>query len=100
MPAEVTHFEVATTSNAPAQMWPTPAGATEPDTYCEDEADRLQATVVRTAPVHRCLRKAVATALTTAYVALGQDWRKEAEVHYPELFIEVPGEASPLAIIR
>lgn len=70
------------------------------DTYCPKEAERLTSTVQRTAPLHGSVRRAIAAALTTALIALGEDWRAEARQHYPQVFTELAGEPAPLAVAR
>ena len=77
------------------QMWATTSSAQE-DTYDPQEAQALVTTVHRTLPLHGCLRRAVATAATTAFVALGQDWNAEARAHFPEVFTEAAGDILPL----
>ncbi len=88
------------TTNSPL-MWANTTDYDAPeDTYCSREAERLTTTVQLTFRIHGCLRRTVATALTTAYVALGQDWRAEAEAHYPQVFTEAAAEPAPLAAVR
>lgn len=77
-------------------MWATPSSAAQEDTYDEREAQALVTTVHRTLPLHGCLRRAVATAATTAFVALGQDWTSEARAHFPEVFTETSEVVLPL----
>lgn len=89
------------TTNSPLMWANTTTGYDTPeDTYEDSQAEHLTATVQRTFRIHGCLRRAVATALTTAYVALGQDWRAEAEAHYPQVFTEAAAEPAPLAAVR
>lgn len=73
-------------------MWASTATTTQEDTYCATEAQALVAVVVVTLPLHGCKRRAVASAVTTALISKGENWSKEARVHFPDVFSEVARE--------
>ena len=81
-------------------MWANTSPLLEEDTYCPQEAQSLLITVQLTLPLHGSLRQAVATGVTTGFVAKGQNWLAEARAHFPEVFTEVAAESVPLRVAQ